>query len=293
VQAATGRAMLAAALTFAAAAPTAEATFPGRNGRIAFTSIEYSAESNDDYRQIVSIRPDGSHLNRLVDFAGHPSYRPDGHMIAFAQTNGIFLMRSNGTARRPLLSGPYRDPDWAPDGKRLVVTRTRKPGSICIWSGRGKPHALADGYAPAWSPDGRLIAFERNDLPSPHGRILSSVNVIGSDGGSVHRLAPGQQPEWSPDGRRIIFTDNGSRLRTVRPDGTRLRRAAPIHARAAVYSPDGRRIAYMKGAFAFPMILKMRTDGRRRTRIFNVGRDLESDDVLDIDWQPRPRRAHR
>ena len=288
-----GGLMLAAGLALAAGAPSAEATFPGHNGRIAFTAVEYSAESNDDYRQIASIRPDGSHLSRLVDFAEHPSYRPDGHMIAFARAKGIFLMRSNGTARRRLLSGPYGDPDWAPDGKRLVVASTRKPRSIFIWSGGGKPHALTDGYAPAWSPDGRLIAFTRNDLLSPQGRILSSVNVIGCGGGSVHRLAPGQQPEWSPNGHRIIFADNNYRLRTIRPDGTGLRRAAPIHARVAVYSPDGRRIAYAKGALGSPLILKMRADGRQRTRIFNVGRDLESSDVLDIDWQPRLRHPRR
>jgi Tol biopolymer transport system component len=283
--------MLATALTLALAAPTAEATFPGRNGRIAFTGIEYSAESNDDYTQIVSIRPDGSRRNRLAEFAEHPSYRPDGHMIAFARAKGIFVMRSNGTAQRPLLSGPYGEPDWAPDGKRLVVTRTGRSDRIFIWSG-GKPRSLTEGYAPAWSPDGRQIAFTRDDLRSPHGRVLSSVNVIGSDGGSVHRLAPGQEPEWSSSGRRIIFTDNMHRLRSIRPDGTGQGEVAPIHARAAVYSPDGRRIAYAKGALGRPLVLTMRTDGRRRTRIFNVGRDLESHDVLDIDWQPRRRRAH-
>lgn len=292
VPTATGRVMLAAALAVAAVAPSAEATFPGRNGRIAFTGVEYSAESNDDYRQIVSIRPDGSRMNRLVENAEHPSYRPDGHMIAFERANGIFLMRSDGSAQRRLLSGTYGDPDWAPDGKRLVVTRTRRPRRIFIRSG-GKPRLLTDGYAPAWSPDGSLIAFTRNDRRSPSGRILSSVNVIGSYGGSVHRLAPGQDPEWSPDGHRVIFTADEYRLRSIRPDGMGQRQVAPIHARALVYSPDGRRIAYAKGAWGRPVILKMRADGRRRERIFSVGHELLSHDVLDLDWQPRLRRAHR
>jgi hypothetical protein len=46
-------------LAVAAVAPSAQATFPGPNGRIAFTTIEYFAGSNDDSREIVSIRPDG------------------------------------------------------------------------------------------------------------------------------------------------------------------------------------------------------------------------------------------
>jgi len=123
--------MLGAGLALALAAPTAEATFPGRNGRIAFTNFEYSAEDNSYESRIIGIRPDGSAPRVLA--AGRPeyaTYRPDGHMIAFARPKaGIFLMRSDGSAKRRLLAGPYAQPDWSPDGRRLVVTRTRRPAA--------------------------------------------------------------------------------------------------------------------------------------------------------------------
>ena len=38
----------------------ADATFPGRSGRIAFTNFEFSAEDNSYVSQVISIRPDGS-----------------------------------------------------------------------------------------------------------------------------------------------------------------------------------------------------------------------------------------
>jgi hypothetical protein len=81
VQTAIGRVMLAVGLALAAAAPTADATFPGRNGRIAFTITEFFAESSGYRSQIVSIRPDGSAPLRLAgDKAEFPAYRPDGQM---------------------------------------------------------------------------------------------------------------------------------------------------------------------------------------------------------------------
>lgn len=113
-------AVLAVGLAVAAATPSVHATFPGRSGRIALTNFQFSAEDNSYASQIISIRPDGSAPRVLA--AGRPeyaAYRPDGHMIAFARpTGGIFLMRSDGSAERRLLPGPYGEPDWSPDGRR-------------------------------------------------------------------------------------------------------------------------------------------------------------------------------
>jgi Tol biopolymer transport system component len=292
-------AVVAVGLAVAAAAPSVQATFPGRNGRIAFMAIHFSAEFCCDSTQIVSIRPDGRAPRLLArDPAEHPSYRPDGHMIAFARPRqGIFLMRSGGSAKRRLLSGPYGEPDWAPDGRRLVVTRTRRPRGIFIWN-RGELRVLTSGYAPAWSPTGRLIAFNRDDLPQPGGVVFSSVYVMGSDGCCVRRLGPGSAPEWSPDGRRLLFERNDRTIRSIRPNGTGLRRVAPIRrAFNPVYSPNGRLITYSKelpGVYALPddVVWTMRADGSRRTRIFNLNNDLPwgaRDGVFDLDWQPRPR----
>ena len=242
-----------------ASAPASEATYPGRNGRIAFTTIWYSAESNDDYREIWSIRPDGSAPRRLARVAEDPAYRPDGHMIAFARPAtfarpaGIFLMRSDGFAKRRLLTGPYEEPDWSPDGRQLAFTRTRKPLGVVTWRRGGQLRWLTSGSTPAWSPTGALIAFTRE----------GQLYVARPDGSGVRRLAPGYawDPEWSPDGRRVVFTRIDNTMRSIRADGTGLRRVAPTHAGNPVYSPNGRLISYSKSV-PFMVVLTMRADGR-------------------------------
>jgi TolB protein len=58
---------------------------------------------------------------------------------------------------------------------------------------------------PAWSPDGKRIAFSSNRA---NGNI--DVWVMDADGGHPHRLTHADGidlgPAWSPDGDRIAFT---------------------------------------------------------------------------------------
>ena len=70
---------------------------------------------------------------------------------------------------------------------------------------------------PAWSPNGQLVAFERESF-RPY-RI--SLWVIRRGGGRAHRVtADGQCPAWSPDGSRIAFlTYANPHLGVVRFDG--------------------------------------------------------------------------
>lgn len=117
---------------------------------------------------------------------------------------------------------------------------------------------------------------------------------MSSEGCCVRRLAPGDQPEWSPDGRRIIFTRAGNVLRSIRPDGTGLRRLAPIHGSNPVYAPDGRRIAYVKSiqhsGFGADAVFTMGADGRRRTRVFDTAADRYGGIYATrLDWQPQAR----
>ena len=275
--------------------PAAQATFPGHNGRIAFTSFEYSAEDNSYTSWIVSVRPSGRAPRVLA--GGRPqdaAYRPDGHMIAFARpAAGIFVMRSDGSAERRVIGGPYEEPDWSPDGRRLVVTRTRKPRGLVVWD-RGALHPLTTGSTAAWSPKGTLIAFTRLDRRSGQ----TSVYVMSSAGCCVRRLAAGDEPEWSPDGRRITFATSsaGNVLSSIRPDGTGLRRLARVHGTNPVYAPDGQRVAYVKtlehGGFRADAVFTMGSDGRRRTRVFDtVGARINVGIYASrLDWQPRYRK---
>jgi len=105
--------------------------------------------------------------------------------------------------------------------------------------------------SPAWSPDGRRIAFVGN-----WGGAYE-IYVINADGSGVEKLLDGENGSfaWSPNGRQILFAGasvdpdccprpNG--LYVVNADGTGKRlvtRSADLNGGA--WSPDGRRILFM------------------------------------------------
>jgi Tol biopolymer transport system component len=108
---------------------------------------------------------------------------------------------------------------------------------------------------PAWSPDGRRIAFART-VPG----FREEIFVVGVDGRGLRRLTwnRGQdlEPDWAPNGRRIAWTFTSTRTRaaapeihTMNPDG-RLKRRVDFGSSPA-WSPNGQRFAYSTGGEIF------------------------------------------
>jgi Tol biopolymer transport system component len=98
---------------------------------------------------------------------------------------------------------------------------------------------------PAWSPDGRQIAFQRAH------RGKASLYVANADG-SGQRLLPDPisgDVDWSPDGRHILIGDSG-RLYVTNTDWTGrklLLDPAPARAEEPRWSPDGNQIVFALG----------------------------------------------
>ncbi|HXI20979.1 MAG TPA: hypothetical protein VNH46_07840, partial [Gemmatimonadales bacterium] len=112
--------------------------------------------------------------------------------------------------------GSFNSSALSPDGRRLAVGLGRTAGAFAIWTKQldhGPFSRLTFGgrdRRPAWSPDGRMVAFIRD---SGNG---GSVYGRAADGSGSDRLLarldrPVQEVEWSPDGRWLLLrTDNGT-----------------------------------------------------------------------------------
>ena len=223
VPAALGVGVVALALVVGLAARDGDellADLPGTSARVAFTH-------GDD---ILVVDADGRRVARIDD-AAHPSWSPDGTMLAFERpapacvrgpggqcADDIWVVRADGTDERPLVRRPGEDhePAWSPDGRRILFVSWRGRDNPDIWVMQAdgsdarrlvarRPH---DRDA-AWSPDGRWIAFSSGP---PDGS--ADIWVMRADGTAVRPLtrSPNRhdtEPDWSPDGRSLVFASSG------------------------------------------------------------------------------------
>ena len=98
--------------------------------------------------------------------------------------------------------------------------------------------AKATWGEPAWSPDGRRIAFRRYDRQPQvvPGRVVRSAGsdlfVVNADGSGLRRLTHHAENmrwfAWSPDGRTIAYLRNRE-VYTVKADGTGERRLTQLN----------------------------------------------------------------
>jgi len=129
-------------------------------------------------------------------------------------------------------------PAWSPDGRRIVfVQETDRDSEIFLMNAgcdlpdgcESDRYNLSDNPAhdrdPAWSPDGRLIAFASNRTGA------WQIYAMNADGSRVRPLTDGAMtavmPAWSPDGQRIAFAGRQAgawALYVVDADGSNLRR---------------------------------------------------------------------
>lgn len=180
----------------------------------------------------------------------------------------LWLLNVTTGAKRQLTHGHYREeaPSWSPDGKRLVFADTRKvrvpgldavqitPLLAVIDLRRGSVRTLTDGSgfdeSPAWSPDGRRIAFVRTSISGGTATTHSEIWVMRADGRGARALTQNTvddlAPAWSADGRQVAFVrmrGETADLWTMRADGSKQHVLVRNGWRGA-WSPDGRQLAF-------------------------------------------------
>ncbi len=193
--------------------------------------------------------------------------RLDAEIVWSSNRDGnheLYLMDLRSQEVRRLTRHPHVDffSRFSPDGKKIVFMRSQRPWvsfrEETAWDiylvnvdGTGEQLLAREGYAPAWSPDGRSVVFSRGNRfvrvelangkeeilldanqaipgahvlgsePSPDGRRLASTVRRLFDGVAIydldqHRLIPMTKEQacqivWMPDGQSVLWVATGGR----------------------------------------------------------------------------------
>jgi WD40-like Beta Propeller Repeat/Divergent InlB B-repeat domain len=271
-------------------AGTADAAFPGQNGRLV-----YFYE-----REIWTANADGSDAMQLTASPGldrSPSWSPDGTRIAFASERSglskIFVMNADGSDQRQVSFGGGRDRTnaWTQDGRQIVFDREFLELHVVNTDGSGE-RRLTNGLLPAASPYGDRVAFSGG----AGGRNLALINLDGTNRRDLTEAVHADfRPDWSPGGTDLVFARGveGDRdLYRVHSNGRGLLRLTTTPGRSevgAVWSPDGTRIVFVgcpnPVGSADCGIYLMNRDGSGETQVPNVRASFAE---APLDWQPLP-----
>ena len=144
-------------------------------------------------------------------------------------------------------------PSWAPDGNRVAVVRLGHGIFVVDVASRTIKQLDLRGpsdEAPAWSPSGEWIAFDR--LVRERNYELYAVHAgTGELRRLTHDPAAQTNPAWSPDGSRLAFAEQQSNgkwaIFTMGFDGNGRKRVtgSQISAQEPSWSPDGKKIAFI------------------------------------------------
>lgn len=288
--------------------PAAQATIPGKNGRIAFSAdLGLGGE-------IYTIQRDGTGLHQLTELDGnafHPDWSPYGTKIAFwLEDQSLYVMNADGSDLTAV-AAQGGQVSFTPDGQHLVYECA---GGVCgtdgifLMSADGSdapglrlttnPLVQEGDSDPQVSPDGETVTFVRHKVEGE----LQALFAVGIDGSDVRKLTPyalevAIKHDWAPDGEHIVITTNADypngrnpNIATIESDGSDLDLLTNFHrgtlgAFAGSYSPDGSWIVFRlqdpdNETFR---LLKMHPDGSDRTLIARLPFSPRF-----IDWGSQP-----
>jgi Tol biopolymer transport system component len=291
------------------AGSSAQAAFPGRNGRIAFVR---STPGERDVH-IWTMEADGSSQKRLLARHGvAPAWSPHGTRIAFDnwiwEPGTITVADADGSNVRTLTQGrDFRDPSWSPNGRQIVFNGltdayrimivNSDDGRITFRAPLLRHHKTVD--RPRWSPRGDRIAFEVGPY-RPGQDNSSEVFTMTPEGEDLRQLTDNRASEYdldcSPDGSRLLYVrirnHNNRRIESdiavMGKNGhdVSILTHTERNEGSAAFSPNGRRIVFDRccyGQSQTSEIFVMRADGTHVVRLTNN----EVDDTAP-DWQPVP-----
>ncbi|MEA2452904.1 MAG: hypothetical protein QOG04_1614 [Actinomycetota bacterium] len=224
-------------------------TFPGTNGKIAFSSDG----------EILVIRSDGTGRANLtntgVGSETQPAWNATGKKLVFTDADHAFgTMSADGSNRKDLVSHNTfaGNATWSADGSTIAFDGfidTIEGNRIFVVPAAGGTATQLldlDAQDPTYSPDGTKIAYE-------DGFGNSDIGVMNADGSGAATITTGDDgnagdfdPSWSPDGTKIAFKRD-HQIWTMSATGsaaTQLTTGTP--AEHPTWSRDGTKIAFQR-----------------------------------------------
>ncbi len=223
--------LAAAAVALAVSAAPSQATYHGKNGRIAFRRY---FDKDHQISAIFTINIDGTAEQRIThapkgSVDDQPDWTPDGSLIAFTRCPAnaacaVYLMHADGTGLKPITPvcngiPPKCEDDsnvtFLPDGKHIVYTRASgldkhfKDGSdqiqhsdLVVSDLTGGTKQVVLGSAPYqadynfayYSPDGKRFVYEHANSHLGKPADAKALFVADASGTGDHRITP-----WSLD----------------------------------------------------------------------------------------------
>ncbi|MGH7486518.1 MAG: TolB family protein, partial [bacterium] len=286
-----------------------------QNGQIAWKSFTHTGSTT---WSIYAANPDGSNIRPLTrprpgvedDL---PDWAPDGSNVLFMRifqpegnpptvSDQIMRVNTDGSGLRQIGACTHPcvgndDPQYSPDGRRIVFTRPTLKANAQIVLGVWIMNATGDhahqitqlantnsseDHEPAWSPDGKHIVFmRRNDTAVPANK--QALFIVASSGGVSHRITPwtldAGGANWSPSPSTILFQSyrdcscsGSSQVYEVAPNGSHLKRLTTAGWNIEPnWSPDGAKIVYAHepgtGPEGLPDLWTMDTNGGHKAPI--------------------------
>ena len=175
------------------------------------------------------------------------------------------------------------DPDWSPDGSRVVFEGTAEEGEdvgvyLINVDGTGLTRIGSD-HNPSWSPvDNRILLREDRE----EGRNLILIDLDKGWGNKVKLASQiNEQASWSPDGKKIAYSSSAGLIWVMNSDGsgkTSLTTDKDGHSMVPSFSYDGSKIVYLKGLTSYAVggedrqnlneIWTMNADGSNKQKIY-------------------------
>ncbi len=200
-------ALVAVSLASLAVPAPANASFPGKNGRVAY-ALENSSSGG-----IHTVNSDGTGDISVAASGFSPAWSADGKKLVFSGSSTAQSMTiANADGSAPVVvpnTVGAGAPVWSPDGTRLAFLQGGQLYVMNIDGTNKTPMPPTSGTMvdPAWSPDGTEIVFANQgavgsncDLYSVHPDGSAETKVFTTSTGSCIR-----HPNWSPDGSELTF----------------------------------------------------------------------------------------